>query len=87
MIRSYPTEVVDCPQCHGMGEIEDDLWVWTRCYSCFGQGEIEVCAYCLESGDDCDVCQPSTKLPCGHDKSDLTSGDTVTFCAVCSVVA
>ena len=52
----YPIELVDCPSCHGMGEVEDDFWVWTRCYSCFGQGQVKVCAYCLDSGDECEAC-------------------------------
>ena len=47
---------IDCPRCDGIGEVEDDLWVWTRCYSCLGRGEIEVCAFCLDSGEECDVC-------------------------------
>ena len=53
---NYPTEIVDCPHCHGMGEVEDDLWVWTRCYTCYGVGEVEVCAYCLDSGEACEAC-------------------------------
>jgi len=56
--HQYPTELVDCDRCDGMGEVEDDLWVWVRCYSCWGSGQIEVCASCLDAyGDEeCDVC-------------------------------
>jgi hypothetical protein len=54
--RQYPTETVDCDRCDGMGEIEDDVFVWTRCYSCFGRGLIEVCAYCLDGGEECEAC-------------------------------
>ncbi len=52
----YPTEIVDCDRCDGMGEVEDDLWVWTRCYSCWGRGTVEVCASCLDYGEECDAC-------------------------------
>lgn len=52
----YGTEIIDCPRCDGLGEVEDDLWVWTRCYSCWGRGTIEVCAECGDSGEECDAC-------------------------------
>jgi DnaJ-class molecular chaperone len=55
-ISRYPTELVDCDRCDGMGEVEDDLWVWTRCYSCWGRGMVEVCAQCHDDGEECDAC-------------------------------
>lgn len=55
-VEGKPTEIVACPRCDGIGEVEDDLWVWVRCASCWGQGEIEVCAQCHDSGDECGAC-------------------------------
>jgi RecJ-like exonuclease len=56
--RQYETEIVDCDRCDGLGEVEDDVFVWSRCYSCWGRGTIEVCAWCLDEGTDerCDAC-------------------------------
>ena len=50
--RQYATEIVYCDRCDGMGEVEDDLWVWVRCYQCGGRGTIEVCAVCLDEVTD-----------------------------------
>ncbi len=54
--RRFPTEWVDCDRCDGTGEYEDDLWVLVRCYRCWGRGTIEVCAECLDSGEECYAC-------------------------------
>lgn len=56
ILAAYPTEFVDCDRCCGDGEYEDDLWVWTRCYACWGRGTVEVCAECGDTGEECDVC-------------------------------
>lgn len=54
--RPYPLETVDCDRCWGDGEVEDDVFVFVRCYTCGGSGLIDVCAACLDAGEECDVC-------------------------------
>jgi hypothetical protein len=54
---THPTETVMCRSCNGSGEYDwDEIDIFTRCASCDGCGEVEVCAQCLDSGYECDAC-------------------------------
>jgi hypothetical protein len=55
---AIPTEFVECDRCDGDGEIEgEDFFCYPRvCWQCGGTGTVEVCASCLDTGEECDVC-------------------------------
>jgi hypothetical protein len=53
----YPLVTVMCSACCGTGEYDwDEIDIFTSCGTCGGRGEIEVCAQCYDSGDECEVC-------------------------------
>jgi RecJ-like exonuclease len=53
----YPTDTVMCPACSGTGEYDwGEIDVFTKCGTCGGIGEVEVCSQCHDSGDECGAC-------------------------------
>lgn len=55
---SMPTDTVMCSACSGTGEYDwDEIDIFTRCATCGGRGEVEVCAQCHGCGDECAACE------------------------------
>lgn len=54
---TYPLDTVMCSTCAGTGEYDwDEIDIFSTCGTCGGRGEIEVCAQCHDSGEECDAC-------------------------------
>ncbi len=57
MRRDYPTDTVMCSSCAGTGEYDwNEIDIYSTCATCGGSGEVEVCAQCHDSGDECGAC-------------------------------
>lgn len=55
--KRFSTDTVMCSACSGTGEYDwGEIDIFTRCGTCGGVGEIEVCAQCHDSGDECAAC-------------------------------
>ena len=65
---SIEIDTVMCSSCSGTGEYD---WgeMFTRCGTCDGRGEIDVCAQCHDSGDEC--------AACGVPSDEFSGGDPV----------
>ena len=63
-MSGYPTDTVMCSACSGTGEYDwGEIDVFSRCGTCGGRGELEVCAQCHDSGDDCAACMAKSWTP------------------------